>query len=150
MNKKIFSLFPVLVFILLCSCNHQNSGPASIIKKYIIYFTEPPKRIPSKFLVDAPLYSSNRLEQAEPYYNPILAFMPRRHYYSEKIAGIPEGVIYPVGIGSLGIETTFWGNFVQRYSNASYFLVNMASHFYRTYDTEVNIKYINNNYRSFL
>jgi hypothetical protein len=100
------------------------------------------------------LYSANRLEQAEPYYPPILAFMPRGKYYSEKIAKIPDGVIYPVGIGPLGIETTLWtplmdqcrkgwkdggnveynGFFWGQKSNASYAVTNMSMHFYRTWD----------------
>jgi hypothetical protein len=107
------------------------------------------------------LYSANRLEQAEPYYAPILAFMERGKYYSEKIAGIPDGVIYPVGIGPLGIETTRWTSFLEaniqsewwatisihenieydgmfwgQKSNASYCVANMAMHFYRTWDKD--------------
>ncbi|MDR1561829.1 MAG: hypothetical protein LBS54_01910 [Dysgonamonadaceae bacterium] len=106
------------------------------------------------------LYSANRTEQAEPFYSPILAFMERGKYYSEKISGIPDGVIYPVGIGPLGIETTRWsdameqavpswrksnniqygGMFWGQKSNASYCVVNMAFHFYRTFDEEFTNK----------
>lgn len=100
------------------------------------------------------LYSANRIEQADPYNNPILAFLERGKYYSEKIAGIPDGVIYPVGIGPLGIETTRWwegmekhrkgwrtsgnvehdGMFWGQKSNAAYALVNVMMQFYHTYD----------------
>ncbi|MDR1675823.1 MAG: hypothetical protein LBR86_05090, partial [Tannerella sp.] len=87
-------------------------------------------------------------------YTPLLAFIPRGKYYSEKIAGIPDGVIYPVGIGPLGIETTRWTPLMEQYrkgwhdggniedegmfwgqkSNASYAVVNLSMHFYRTWD----------------
>jgi hypothetical protein len=46
------------------------------------------------------LYSANRIEQAEPYWRPLLAFVPRGKYYSEKALGIADGVLYPVGIGT--------------------------------------------------
>jgi hypothetical protein len=106
------------------------------------------------------LYSANRIKQAEPYYAPLLAFMPRGKYYSEKIAGIPDGVLYPVGIGPLGIETTRWTPFMEanltgwwtavpinknveydgmfwgQKSNASYAVANLSMHFYRTWDRE--------------
>ncbi|MDR1814644.1 MAG: hypothetical protein LBR18_07340 [Tannerella sp.] len=99
------------------------------------------------------LYSANRLEQETPYLNPILAFMERGKYYSEKISDNPEGVIYPVGIGPLGIETTLvtdrvrtlrdWarkseydGYFHGQKSDASYCLVNIAMRFYHTYDKD--------------
>jgi hypothetical protein len=104
------------------------------------------------------LFSANRIEQAEPFINPILAFMPRGKYYSEKIAQIPDGVIYPVGIGPLGIETTRWtdymannlagwwknvdvkrnieydGMFWGQKSDASYCVANLSMQFYHTYD----------------
>jgi len=102
------------------------------------------------------LYSGNRLEQAEPYYRPILALIERGKYYSGKIDGIPEGVLYPVGIGPVGIETTRWSQFMidnspgwreseniradgmfwGQKSNASYCVANMAMQFYRTWDED--------------
>jgi hypothetical protein len=102
------------------------------------------------------LYSANRIEQAEPYYRPLLAFIPRGKYYSEKITGIPDGIMLPVGIGPLGIETTrrspltdkyhkdwvdggnveddglFWG----QKSNSAYAVANLSMQFYRTWDRE--------------
>ena len=51
------------------------------------------------------LYSSNRLVQALPYVAPILDFHKRGRYYSKKVCGI-DGVLFPVGIGPKGIETT--------------------------------------------
>jgi hypothetical protein len=102
------------------------------------------------------LYSANRIEQAEPYYAPLLAFMSRGKFYSEKIAGIPDGILLPVGIGPLGIETTRWTTLNEQYqkarkdagnveyegmfwgqkSNASYAVANLSMHFYRTWDRE--------------
>ena len=37
---------------------------------------------------------------------PLLAQQERGEYYSEKIAGIKNGIMLPVGAGPLGIETT--------------------------------------------
>jgi hypothetical protein len=102
------------------------------------------------------LYSANRIEQAEPYYRPLLAFMPRGKYYSEKITGIADGILLPVGIGPLGIETTRWTPLMEKYrrkwktdgniedegmfwgqkSNASYAVANLSMQFYRTWDRE--------------
>jgi hypothetical protein len=102
------------------------------------------------------LYSANRLEQAEPYYRPLLAFVPRGKYYSEKVTGISDGILLPVGIGPLGIETTRSGAFMEKHrkywfdggniehegmfwrqrSNASYAVVNLSMQFYRTWDRE--------------
>lgn len=102
------------------------------------------------------LYSANRIEQAEPYYRPLLAAIGRGNYYSEKITGIPEGILLPVGAGPLGVETTrrtpfmdtyfkgwidsgniedegmFWG----QKSNSAYAVVNLSMQFYRTWDAE--------------
>lgn len=106
------------------------------------------------------LYSANRIEQADPYYMPLLASIPRGNYYSEKVTGIPEGILLPVGAGPLGIETTrrtpfmdtyfkdwidsgniedkgmFWG----QKSNSAYAVVNMSMQFYRTWDKEYTQK----------
>lgn len=100
------------------------------------------------------LYSSNHLQQALPYEAPLLAFMPRGKYYANKITHIPGAVLYPVGIGPLGIETTRKnelmikhssnyiksrqaedeGLFFGQKSNAAYCAVNFSMQFYRTYD----------------
>ena len=99
------------------------------------------------------LYSSNHIEQANPYNAPILAFMDRGQYYSKMMTGIVDGIMLPVGIGPLGIETTrrnaimdeqrsytaqgneqAGGLFFGQKSNASYAVVNMAMQFYHTYD----------------
>ncbi|MDR1981747.1 MAG: hypothetical protein LBQ39_09055 [Tannerellaceae bacterium] len=106
------------------------------------------------------LYSANRIEQADPYYAPLLAFIPRGKYYSEKITGIPDGILFPVGIGPLGIETTRWvpqlekyrkwwketgniedeGMFWKQRSNAAYAVVNLAMQFYHTWDKDFTAK----------
>lgn len=106
------------------------------------------------------LYSANRIEQADPYYMPLLASVERGNYYSEKVTGIPGGILLPVGAGPLGIETTrrtpfmdtyfkewiesgniedegmFWG----QKSNSAYAVVNMSMQFYHTWDKEYTRK----------
>ena len=105
------------------------------------------------------LYSSNRIEQADPYYMPMLAQIARGNYYSEKV-GISDGILLPVGAGPLGIETTRRSPFMDTYfkgwidgklvedegffmgqkSNSSYAVVNMSMQFYRTWDKEYTRK----------
>jgi hypothetical protein len=142
------------------SCSRDPDFPPGLFGTWITQ--EPPAWMGDYHLnynFQAPfyaLYSANRTEQAEPFYSPIIAFIERGKYYSGKIAGIPDGVIYPVGIGPLGIETTRWsdkmektvptwregghiqhgGMFWGQKSNASYCLVNIAFHYYRTYDED--------------
>ncbi|HSC55359.1 MAG TPA: hypothetical protein VLC98_17125 [Phnomibacter sp.] len=99
----------------------------------------------------APFYalaSSNHLQQLWPYEAPLIDFMDRGRYYSSHITHIPEGVLYPVGIGPLGIETTRGkepgaakdpvveaeGLFYGQKSNAAYCVTNLSMAFYRTYD----------------
>ncbi len=103
----------------------------------------------------APFYalaSGNRLDQLTPHDAPILAFLSRGESYANAIFGTgPRGVIYPVGIGPMGIDTTYnsgiaypnsesgvetWG---QR-SNAAYALLNMAEHWRMTYDPNYGAK----------
>ncbi|HEX5153185.1 MAG TPA: hypothetical protein VFW07_17160 [Parafilimonas sp.] len=101
------------------------------------------------------LYSSNHLQQALPYEAPLIDFMPRGKYYSSTITHIANGVLYPVGIGPLGIETTRKndlmakdgyikpgdvedeGLFFGQKSNAAYCAVNLSMAFYRTYDASL-------------
>lgn len=102
------------------------------------------------------LFSSNHIEQAVPCNITLLTQQPRGEYYSEKVCSISGGILLPVGAGPLGIETTrkneymeknhagwitsgniedegmFWG----QKSNSAYSIVNMARHFYTTYDRE--------------
>lgn len=100
------------------------------------------------------LYQANRLEQAVPYYKSMLAQIPRGNYYSKQVTGIPGGILLPVGAGPLGIETTRRSPFMDTYfkawiehgdvedegcfwgqkSNSAYAVVNMAMHFYHTWD----------------
>jgi len=100
----------------------------------------------------APFYalaSGNRLEQLAPHDAPVLKFMSRAEKYATDIFGSGSerwGVLYPVGIGPEGIDSTHSHasfshpnkeqgvlTFGQR-SNAAYMLVNMAEHWRRTYD----------------
>jgi len=102
------------------------------------------------------LFSSNHVEQAIPCNMAILAAQKRGEHYSRKVCGIEGGIMLPVGIGPLGIETTrkndlmvkhrsHWikdgsvedeGLFFGQKSNSAYSIVNMASHFYTTYDED--------------
>lgn len=106
------------------------------------------------------LYSSNRIEQADPYYSPLLDFMSRGNYYSEKVTNIPEGLLLPVGIGPLGIEPTRRSPFMDQYyqgwitgknvedegmfwgqkSNSAYTVVNLSMQFYCTWDEDFTRK----------
>jgi len=92
------------------------------------------------------LYSANRLEQADPQDAPILDFRERGRWYATHVTGT-RGVLYPVGIGPKGIETTRnhdhyrespnfekGGLFFQQRSNAAYCLVNMAQRWRCTCD----------------
>ena len=93
------------------------------------------------------LYSANHLEQADPHNAPLLDFMSRGRWYAEHVTNT-RGVLYPVGIGPLGIETTRdadvigvkypnlekGGLFWQQRSNAAYALVNVAQRWRCTYD----------------
>jgi hypothetical protein len=94
------------------------------------------------------------LQQALSYEAPLLAFMQRGAYYAKKITKIPGAVLYPVGIGPLGIETTrknelmihyrndfindgqteAEGLFFGQKSDAAYCAVNLSMQFYHTYD----------------
>ena len=102
------------------------------------------------------LFSSNHIGQAVPCNITLLAQQSRGEYYSEKVCGIPGGILLPVGAGPLGIETTRRNDFLEKNhkgwitsgniedegmfwgqkSNSAYSIVNMARHFYTTYDRE--------------
>lgn len=91
----------------------------------------------------APFYalaSANHLEQAVTHDAPLIDFMPRGEWYAREVTRAP-GILYPVGIGPLGIEVTRnfpnegykkhgdieqGGLFFGQRSNALYGLVNMA------------------------
>ena len=90
------------------------------------------------------LYSSNHIEQADPYHAPILDFMEQAKAYAQAELKC-RGVYYPVGIGPKGIETSRGGTydskgdsspglFCGQKSNAGYCLVNVAARWQHTYD----------------
>ena len=94
------------------------------------------------------LYSSNHLQQADPYHAPILDFQPRARWYAQNAQNV-RGAYYPVGIGPKGIEVTRnypddgyarpphfekEGLFYHQRSNGAYCLVNVAMRWYATYD----------------
>ncbi len=94
------------------------------------------------------LYSANRLEQADVEDAPFLDFMPRARWYAENVTKT-RGVLYPVGIGPRGIETTIGvpygldiggaelgGLFCHQRSNAAYCLVNIAQRWRCSYDPD--------------
>ncbi|MCU7552210.1 hypothetical protein OCK74_24035 [Chitinophagaceae bacterium LB-8] len=84
------------------------------------------------------LFSSNHLEQTVPYETPLIDYMQRGKFYSSKLTSIPDGILYPVGIGPLGIETvrTNADNalFLGQKSNTAYCATVLSMKFYRTYD----------------
>ena len=93
------------------------------------------------------LYSANRIEQGDPEDAPILDFRQRGKWYAANVTNT-RGVLYPVGIGPLGIETTRdydryknspnyeqGGLFFQQRSNSAYCLVNIAQRWRTTYNT---------------
>lgn len=101
----------------------------------------------------APFYGlarANRLEQADPHDAPLLDFLDRGRWHCQAIFGF-DGVVYPVGIGPKGIETTYGidladegevkrvehGCFLlgQR-TNAAYGIVNMAARWHATLDED--------------
>ena len=99
------------------------------------------------------LYSSNHLEQADPEDAPVLDFMKRGEYYAKAVLNC-RGVLYPVKIGPVGVETTGdsahpnivtrpndspWlrqkgGLFLGQRSDAAFGAVNIAQRWYTTYD----------------
>lgn len=96
------------------------------------------------------LYSSNHIEQVDPYHAPILDFRKRAQWYAKNALNI-RGVYYPVGIGPKGIETSRnyptdgyarpahvekEGLFYHQKSNGAYCLVNVAMRWYHTYDKD--------------
>lgn len=103
----------------------------------------------------APFYglvSANRLVQAEPHDAPLLDFMPRGEWYAKNVSQT-RGILYPVGIGPLGIEVTRdftqynngqdfekGGLFFGQRSNAAYGLLNMAQYWRSTYNEKYGKK----------
>lgn len=102
------------------------------------------------------LYSANRIEQGDPEDAPILAFRERGRFYARSVFGEKmRGVHYPVGVGPLGIETTYLGDsakdrndhivekgglFFGQRSNPAYCLVNIAQRWRTTRDPEYGKK----------
>ena len=103
------------------------------------------------------LYSSNHIEQADPFHGPVLDYMKRGEEHARKAQGC-RGLYYPVGIGPKGTDTTgylpewagtedklphrrpeYRENGVEFYgqrSNAAYCVANIAMRWYRTYEVE--------------
>ncbi|SHM76152.1 glycosyl hydrolase family 95 catalytic domain-containing protein [Mucilaginibacter sp. OK098] len=94
------------------------------------------------------LFAANRVAQGEPHDAPLIDFIPRGEWYAKNVTNT-RGILYPVGIGPLGIEVTRnfavggyqkkgdieqEGLFYGQRSNASYGLINMAQHWRCTYD----------------
>jgi len=97
------------------------------------------------------LYSANRIEQADPCTTPLLEFITRGREYAQKLCQT-RGILYPVGIGPKGMDSTYKGDVVQenyrnnpnvthhilhwgQKSNAAYSLVPVYFRFYSTWDT---------------
>lgn len=97
------------------------------------------------------LYGANRIEQATGQETPLLDFMPRGRWYAKQVTQT-RGILYPVGIGPLGVEVTrdfpvltdngyteegdveAGGLFYKQRSHALFGTVNMAQHWRHTYD----------------
>lgn len=88
------------------------------------------------------LYGGDHLAQASSYHPPVLAFAPRGEWYAKHEFNC-RGVCFPVGMAPLGVETTrhetYGGNtgpglFMGQKSNAAYCVVNLAFHWYHSYD----------------
>jgi alpha-L-fucosidase 2 len=92
------------------------------------------------------LHAANRIEQADPHDAPLIEFMPRGRWYAENVTKT-RGVLYPVGIGPMGMEFTRGetygselgsieqgGLFHHQRSNAAYSLVNIAQRWRTTHD----------------
>lgn len=92
------------------------------------------------------LYTANRLEQGAPHDAPLIDFIQRGRWYAKNVTHT-RGILYPVGIGPLGIEVTknhprypetgneeLGGLFFGQRSNAAYGLLNMAQYWRCTYD----------------
>ena len=92
------------------------------------------------------LYAANRLEQGAPHDAPLIDFIERGKWYAQNVTNT-RGILYPVGIGPLGIEVTrnhprypktkneeLGGLFFGQRSNAAYGLLNMAQYWRSTYD----------------
>lgn len=99
------------------------------------------------------LYAANRLEQGVPHDAPLIDFMPRGEWYAKNVTNT-RGILFPVGIGPMGIEVTRRSAiadqknpnieregliFGQR-SNAAYGLLNMAQQWRCTYDEKYGEK----------
>ena len=100
------------------------------------------------------LYAANRIAQAEPHDGPLIDFLPRGEWYAKNVKGT-RGILYPVGIGPVGIEVTRdfavggyqkkgdienGGLFYGQRSNAAYGLSNMAQQWRCTYDEKYGKK----------
>ena len=99
------------------------------------------------------LYGANRIEQAMGQETPLLHFMERGRWYARRVTGT-RGILYPVGIGPVGVEVTRHfpvmqdngytlprdveqgGLFYLQRSHALFGTVNMAQHWRHTYDEE--------------
>jgi len=79
------------------------------------------------------LYSSNHINIAESYCDPLLDILPIGRMYAQKLLGC-KGICLPVSIGPWGTVTgnIFWN----QKSNAAYSVVNLLMHYYHTMDIE--------------
>ena len=100
------------------------------------------------------LYAANRLAQGKPHDAPLIDFIARGKWYAKNISNA-RGILFPVGIGPMGIEVTKdfpskgylqhgdieqGGLFFGQRSNAAYGLLNMAQQWRCTYDEKYGKK----------
>ena len=79
------------------------------------------------------LYSSNHIEQTEPYDKPLLDYLPNGKQDAKKLLD-RRGIYYPVGLGPDGMASAHM--FLGQKYNAAYGAVNMSMRFYHTYDLD--------------
>ena len=92
------------------------------------------------------LYKANYIRQADCFQQPVLDFMERGRYYATNSQNC-RGVYYPVGIWVKGMESSrqpgrkipaieLGGVFMGQKCNVGYCVINMAMHWYHTYDVD--------------
>jgi alpha-L-fucosidase 2 len=103
------------------------------------------------------LHTNNRLEQSRVQDVPLLDFMPRANWYAKQVTHT-RGLLYPVGIGPLGVEVSrdfpaysdggytipndieAGGLFYRQRSNALFGTINMAQYWRTTHDIDYGKK----------
>ena len=81
------------------------------------------------------LYSSNHIEQAATYEQPIVDRLPAARSAARRLLNC-RGAYFTVGMGPWGLPSAAGENFWGQKSNGAYATVNMLMRFYSTYDLD--------------